>query len=424
VTIARGLALALPLAALVACAPPSSVPNPSSAQRDIALPPPSIDSQTIDATVPPQATLEALFRQYNFSAETTAMLLDAVKAVFNPKELRANQSYRISRALDGALREFSYHIDADRVLSVRPAPGPSAFTAEVVTLPKDMRVEAISLEIEKGQSLVGVLEARGENIQLALELADIYGGEVDFNSDLQPGDHLECLFERATRQGEFLGYGHVLAAVLVNDRRRLPAILFADADGPAEYYDEAGRSLKRQFLKSPLPFDPRITSGFSYHRVHPVYGDVRAHLGVDLGAPYGTAVKAVASGVVDFVGMNGEAGRMLRIRHAGGYQTAYLHLSAFAPGLHPGSRVVQGDFIGRVGSSGTVTGPHLDYRIIRNGTYVDPIAELKKMPKGDPIAPSRLAGFAGTRDDALKLMASTLAEGPAHPSAPQGSSVR
>jgi len=413
---ARRLLIALPLATLVACAP-APAPSAATTGRDIPLP---IEAQTIDATVPPDATLESLFRRHNFSAETTGLLLQAVSTVFNPKQLRANQAYRITRTLDGLFREFSYQIDADRLLNVRPASGTSAFAAEVITQPKELEVEAIEVQIGKGQSLVGVLEAQGENVQLALELANIYGGEVDFNSDLQPGDRLECLFERATRHGEFVGYGRVIAAVLVNDGRRLPAVLFADADGVDAYYDQEGRSLKRQFLKSPLPFDPRITSRFSFRRLHPVHGNVRPHLGVDLGAPYGTSVKAVASGVVDFVGMNGEAGRMVRIRHAGGYQTAYLHLSAFAPGLHPGSRVTQGDFIGRVGSSGTATGPHLDYRIIRNGTYVDPIAELKKMPKGEAIAAGRLTGFAATRDEAMKSLTSALAA--AHP--PAAGSVR
>jgi len=412
----RGLAIALSLASLPACSAPSSSPAtpPSPASRDIALP---SETQTIDARVPADATLETLFRHHNFSTETTALLLQAVKSVFNPKELRANQGYRVTLTLDGLLREFSYRIDADRLLNVHPAPGGTGFAAEVVTLPKEVRAEAITVEIGKGQSLVGQLEAQGENVQLALELADIYGGEVDFNSDLQPGDRLECLFERATRNGEFIGYGRVLAAVLVNEKRRLPAVLFPDADGIPAYYDEDGRSLKRQFLKSPLPFDPRITSRFSYHRLHPVYGDVRAHLGVDLAAPYGTAVKAVASGVVELVGMSGDAGREIRIRHAGGYQTMYLHLSAFAPGLHPGSRVAQGDFIGRVGTGGATTGPHLDYRIIKNGTYVDPIAELRKMPKGEPIDRTRLAGFSTARDDAMQQMTSALAAPAAHPAA-------
>ena len=196
---------------------------------------------------------------------------------------------------------------------------------------------------------------------------------MDFNSDLQPGDRVDVLFERAMRNGEFVGYGRVKAAIASRTTAAgFSAILFPDADGRPAYYDEEGRSLKRQFLKSPLPFDPRVTSRFSLQPPASGSRHVRAHLGVDYHAPYGTAVKTVAAGVVDFVGTSGEAGRMVRVRHAGGYQTAYLHLSAFAPGMRVGSRVAQGDLIGRVGSSGTATGPHLDYRIIKNGTYVDP----------------------------------------------------
>lgn len=385
------------------------------AHQDILLP---VDIESINAKVPPNTTLEILLKRQNLSSETTGALLKAVSDVFNPRQLRANQTYRITRTLDGLLREFSYQIDEDRLLRVLAAPVgaaagvvvPSAFTAQVITVPKAYQVEALVVDIARGQSLVGVLDAHGENVQLALELANIYGGEVDFNSDLQPGDRFEILFERAMRNGEFAGYGRVFAASMTTAGRKMTAVRFEDADGNPAYYDADGRSLKRQFLKSPLPFDPRITSAFSSSRFHPVYGGYRPHQGVDYGAPYGTAVYAVANGVVDFVGMQGDAGRMVRIRHAGGYQTAYLHLSAFAPGLHVGQRVAQKDFIGRVGTSGASTGPHLDYRIIKNGTYVDPTAELKRMPKGgEPIAADRLPAFAGVRDEQLGRMASLIA---------------
>jgi len=386
-------------------------PAPAETSRkDIQLP---LDSQWVDGKVPPNATLEVLLKRQNVPSETTGAMLKAMSDVFNPKDLRAHQTYRITRTLDGLFREFRYQIDQDRLLRVFATPSPDAatpsFSAEVITLPKEYQVEALVVDIGKGQSLVGVLEARGENVQLALELAQIYGGEVDFNSDLQPGDRFEVLFERAMRNGEFAGYGRVLAATMTNENRKLPAVLFEDGDGKPAYYDADGRSLKRQFLKSPLPFDPRITSRFSNRRFHPVYGGYRAHLGVDYGAPYGTAVNVVASGTVDFVGTQGDAGRMVRVRHAGGYQTAYLHLSAFAPGLRVGQRVSQGDFIGRVGSSGASTGPHLDYRIIRNGTYVDPIAELKRMPKGEAIASGRLQAFKAVRDTQYGQLATLIA---------------
>jgi murein DD-endopeptidase MepM/ murein hydrolase activator NlpD len=380
-----------------------------------------MDGQSIDGKVPSNATLELLLRRQNLPSETIVSLLAAISGVFNPKDLRANQSYRITRTLDGIFREFRYQIDADRLLRVITMSGDAAaFKAEVITLPKEFQVEALVVEIGKGQSLVGVLEAHGENVQLALELASIYGGEVDFNSDLQPGDRVEFLFERAMRHGEFAGYGDVKAAILQNDGRRIHAVLFPAADGRKAYYDEEGRSLKRQFLKSPLPFDPRITSRFSNRRMHPVYRVYRAHQGVDYGAPVGTAVNAVAAGVVEFVGTDGDAGRMVRVRHAGGYQTAYLHLSSFAPGLRVGLRVDQGDLIGRVGTSGASTGPHLDYRIIKNGRYVDPIAELKRMPKGEPIAADRLADYTRVRDEMLGQLRTLLAAQAPHPAGPDG----
>jgi murein DD-endopeptidase MepM/ murein hydrolase activator NlpD len=188
----------------------------------------------------------------------------------------------------------------------------------------------------------------------------------------------------------------------------LTAIRFDGADGKPAFYDETGRSLRRQFLKSPLPLSPRVTSGFSYNRFHPVFGIRRPHLGVDYGAPAGTAVNAVAAGVVEVAAWSGQSGRMVRIRHAGGYETAYLHLSSFGPGIRPGVRVEQGRLIGRVGQSGAATGPHLDYRIIKNGRYVNPVAEHAKMPPGEPIAPDRLEAFQAVRDRALDELAARL----------------
>lgn len=415
------------------CARSADQGQQAAKDKDIVLP---VDIKSIDAKVPPNTTLELLLKKQDVSSESSSAVLKAISDVFNPKQLRANQTYRISRTLDGLVREFSYQIDEDRLLRVLAAPVSSAassvgavasglkpggqqFKAEVITTPKEFQVEAIVVAIGKGQSLVGQLDAHGENVQLALELANIYGGELDFNSDLQPGDRFEILFERAMRNGEFAGYGRVLAASMTNEGRKMTAVRFEDADGNPAYYDADGRSLKRQFLKSPLPFDPRITSGFSASRFHPVYGGFRPHQGVDYGAPYGTSVYAVANGVVDYVGMNGDAGRMVRIRHSGGYQTAYLHLSAFAPGLHVGQRVAQKDFIGRVGTSGASTGPHLDYRIIKNGTYVNPVLELKRMPKGEAITASQMTAFAPVRDRELGQMAELLASpkpsGAAHP---------
>jgi murein DD-endopeptidase MepM/ murein hydrolase activator NlpD len=393
-----------------ACSEPAP-PLPLVPASDVAL---ARDFDAIEGRVPRNATLETLLRQHEFPVELASSLAEAMRGVFNPRAIRAEQAYRLTRSLDGFFREFSYQIDTDRLLrvvarqgdrgvgSVAPATPAAAFDVEVISLPKDIELDVLSASIShETPSLVGALDAAGETVQLALGLAEIYGGEIDFNSDLQPGDHIEVLFERFKRDSEFIGYGAIKAAVLTNEDRRIAAIGFPDADGKPAWFDEDGRSLKRQFLQSPLPFDPRVTSAFSYRRLHPVHGVDRAHLGVDYGAPEGTRVNAVASGVVELAGWSGEAGRMVRLRHAGGYQTSYLHLSAIAPGVRPGARVEQGQAIGRVGSTGTATGPHLDYRIIRNGTYVNPLVELKKMPKGDPISEDAREPFFREREAVL-----------------------
>lgn len=398
------------VALVIACRSVADAPA-ESVRRDIPL---ERDGHSVEARVPRNATLESLLRQNNLSVELTTSLVAAVRQVFNPKDLRANQMYRVTRSFDGLFREFRYQIDADRLLRVMaraPVAGDlPALSAEVLALPRDIEMDAISAAIGADHpSLVGALESLGENIQLALALADIFGGEVDFNSDLQNGDRVEGLFERATRNGEFIGYGEIPAAVLETGGRRITAVRFAGADGQAGYYDEQGRSLKRQFLKSPLACCPRVTSRFSYHRRNPVLGTVRAHLGVDYGVPVGTAVRAVAAGVVDFAGFSGEAGRMIRLRHGSGYQTAYLHLSALGPGIRVGARVEQGQTIGRVGQTGTATGPHLDYRILKNGVYVNPLAELQRMPKGEPLDPSALAEYGRVRDEALADLRARLA---------------
>jgi murein DD-endopeptidase MepM/ murein hydrolase activator NlpD len=199
----------------------------------------------------------------------------------------------------------------------------------------------------------------------------------------------------------------VLAAELVNEGRRLHALRFTPPDGKPAYYDEQGRSLKRFFLKSPLKFDPRVTSGFSRARRHPVLNYVRAHNGVDYAAPTGAPIVAVAGGVVTFAGWTSGGGRTVKLRHSGGYDSEYLHMSAIASGVRVGARVGQGEMVGRVGRTGLATGPHLHYGLKRNGRYVNPVREHLNMPPGEPIAPVHMAIFTTERDQLLTRLASS-----------------
>lgn len=369
-----------------------------SARADIFLP---RDTETIDARVPRDATLDTLLARHGLSPDFVRATIDAARRVFDPRRLRADQPYRLVRALDGTLRRFHYEIDGDRFLEVinrgdGPAP---ALEARIGLFETQTALVSLRAGIDADHpSLIAAVDESGENVELAVALADILGGEVDFNSDLQVGDTLDVVFEKRVREGKPSGYGSVLAAELHNDGRLVRAFRFKGPDGKAGYYDQQGRSLRRLFLKSPLRFQPRITSRFSRSRLHPVHNVRRAHLGVDYGAPVGTPVVAVASGVVVSAGFNGEAGHLVHLRHASGYESLYLHLSSFASGIHRGARVDQGEMIGRVGSSGTATGAHLDYRLRRNGAYINPLTAHRNMPPGTPVDPAYRDAFLRERD--------------------------
>jgi murein DD-endopeptidase MepM/ murein hydrolase activator NlpD len=260
-------------------------------------------------------------------------------------------------------------------------------------------------------SLVAATAAAGENALLAMALADVFGGDIDFNNDLQPGDSFGLVFEKTMSEGEFAGYGPIVAAELRNEDRVLRAYRFEVPDGEAGYYDEAGRSLKRFFLRSPLKFEPRISSRFSYRRLHPVLGIARAHPAIDYRAPVGAPVVSVAAGTVVHAGYSGGAGHMVTVRHPNGYESSYLHLSRYGASVRAGARVSQGQVIGYVGATGIATGPHLDYRLKKNGYWVNPLEEHRKLPPGDPIPAAYLARFALERDRAGALFLGTPVAG-------------
>jgi murein DD-endopeptidase MepM/ murein hydrolase activator NlpD len=388
----------VPLAVVhVACRPATAeLSRPPARSTDILL---ARDSEIIRAIVPQRTTLAAVLNTHKLIATEAMSIVRSLSQAFDLRRFRAGQPYRIERLLDGRVREFEYEIDGDKRILVRRADDTADdFDVEVASIPKVFEQVVVEGAItSETPSLTQALDAAGERIDLALSLAEVFSGEMDFNSDLQPGDTFRLLVERATREdGGFGGYGPVLAAEFVNEGRELRAVRFAAPDGKAAYYDADGRSLKRFFLKSPLKFEPRITSSFSRARRHPVLKYTRAHNGVDYGAPTGAPVVSVASGVVTFAGWTRGGGRTVKVRHASGYESEYLHLSAIA--VRSGARIGQGELIGRVGATGLATGPHLHYGLRRNGAYVNPVREHQNMPPGEPVAAMHLALFAEERD--------------------------
>ena len=388
----------VPLAAAhVACRPAAAeLSRPPSRSTDILL---ARDSEIIRAIVPQRTTLAAVLNTHKLITAEAVSIVRSLSQAFDLRRFRAGQPYRIERLLDGRVREFEYEIDADKRILVRRADDTADdFDVEVGSIPKVFEQVVVEGAItSETPSLTQALDAAGERIDLALALAEVFSGEMDFNSDLQPGDTFRLLVERATREdGGFGGYGPVLAAEFVNEGRELRAVRFAAPDGKPAYYDTEGRSLKRFFLKSPLKFEPRITSSFSSARRHPVLKYTRAHNGVDYGAPTGAPVVSVASGVVTFAGWTRGGGRTVKVRHASGYESEYLHLSAIT--VRRGNRIGQGELLGRVGATGLATGPHLHYGLRRNGAYVNPVREHQNMPPGEPVASIHLTVFADERD--------------------------
>lgn len=389
--------------------------SPDAIHQDVRLP---LDVAIVEATVPRNATLESVLKSHPASSPFADSIVGAVRTVFNPRHLQADRPYRVTTTLDGLFQEFRYRLDADRFLRVAlkddsPAETPE-FDVEVVPYPKEVVVDAVEVEITKARpSLWAALQDKGENIQLALLLSEAFSGDVDFNSDLQAGDRFEVLFGRVLRDGEFSGYDGVQAAVLHNDGRTLTAIRHEGPDGRLGWYDAEGRSLKRQFLKSPLGFEPTVTSSFSRSRLHPVLGVYRAHRGVDYRAAYGTPVVSVSAGTVVAAGWAGGAGRRVVVRHVNGYESAYFHLSAIAPGIRPGAKVDQGQTVGRVGNSGTVTATHLHYELKKGGAHVNPVTEHRNMPPGVPIPADQMGSFLEARDQLFGQLRQTLSSAPA-----------
>lgn len=405
----RQLQLLLLIAAAgVACSPAGArppLPETSPARdEDIVL---TRDSEIIRSVVPHRATLASVLTAHQLIATEAVEVVKALAAHFDLRRFRAGQPYRLDVFRDGRVRAFEYEIDNNRRVIVRRSDeDETRFDAEIAEIPKVVEQVAVEGAITRQTpTLVQALNAAGEQIELSLALAEVFSGEMDFNSDLQVGDTFRLIVERATREdGGFGGYGPVLAAEYVNAGRTLQAVRFTPPDGNPGYYDADGRSLKRFFLKSPLKFEPRITSSFSSARRHPVLKYTRAHNGVDYAAPPGAPVASVAAGVVTFAGWTNGGGRTVRVRHTSGYESEYLHLSAIA--VKTGERIGQGELVGRVGATGLVTGPHLHYGLRRNGSYVNPVREHQSMPPGEPVAAVHQALFSVQRDRLFKQLSS------------------
>ncbi len=322
-------------------------------------------------------TLGALLARLGVSQQDTALLLSQPAARIG-RSLRSGQRVLADISEKGELQELRL-TSSDGTLNRISRQG-ETFVLDQPRALVESRTVMRSGRIES--SLFAATEAASLPDSVAVKMADIFGTQLDFRTDLRKGDTFSIVYEMEYRNGEPTGEGKILSAEYVNAGKPYRAVLYRTASGREEYYTPTGEALSKGFLRSPLEFS-RITSSFSNSRLHPVYGFHRAHTGTDFGAPIGARVKAVGDAVVSFTGQKGGYGNLIILRHNSGLETYYAHLSGFAKGLRPGAAVSQGQIIGFVGMTGTATGPHLHYEVRISGEPRNPVTV--KLPGSPPL---------------------------------------
>lgn len=338
-----------------------------------------VDSFRIDTTrVGDGQTLGGLMQRAGASAAQQRYIATLRREEFDVRQLRAGKTcYAFYR--DSALVHWVYCSSIKEAYVFHLAD-----SCYVERTEKPVRTEQRKAEVVIESSLWNAMVGHGYPTSLALELSEIYAWTIDFFG-LQQGDSIRVLYDEQYVDSTSIGVGRIWACDFYHGHRWQDAFYYNDS-----YFDSEGKSLKKSFLKAPLSYK-RISSTFSYARKHPVLKVVRPHTGVDYAAPAGTPVYSIGDGVVTMKEYKGGGGNTVKIKHNSVYQTAYLHLKGFAKGLKVGQHVKQGELIGYVGNTGTSTGPHLDFRVWKNGTPVDPLH--MENPPVEPVPASERVMF-------------------------------
>ena len=347
--------------------------------------PPLPQREVIIESIQPGETMTSLLGNY-FSPQDIYRLNKQSKGVFPLTKICAGQPYKIC-LVDGEFERFEYDIDADEQLIIEPGVD-EQFSINRVPIPYTVEIAHIQGTITS--SLFEAVADLGEKPELALALADIFAWDIDFILDIREGDSFQALVEKRFREGEEAGYGDILAAEFTNRGESFQAFRYQDGDKHSSYYDQNGDSVRKAFLKAPLSFS-RISSGFTMRRYHPITKTWKAHPAIDYVAPIGTPIKAVGDATITRIGYTRGNGNFIELRHSNGYTSLYLHMSKFARNMKKGKRVAQGQTIGYVGATGLATGPHLCFRMRKNGAPINPTRI--KSPSAAPINPNHLTAY-------------------------------
>ena len=371
---------------LFSCQGPGTGGNPTEEARDTIYPLGFLTDtlEAVEGTVGNGEYFTSLFSGLGLDSGKCLELCEACDSVFDVRKLRAGNKWCAYYSGDSTRRRLDYVVyENDRVNS-------TVFrcfdSLKVWKVAKPIEQRTLSADVTICSSLWNDMLKAGASPLLILKLSDIYAWTVDFFG-LQEGDRFRAIYSQRECEGEVLSIDSVFYAVYTHGEKDYPVILFDQGDGGNIYWNEKGESMRKAFLKAPLHFS-RISSGFSYHRRQPITKKVQPHLAVDYAAPKGTPVMAIGDGTVISAGYSGAAGNMVKIRHNSVYTSAYLHLSGYAKGIRAGERVSQGQVIGYVGSTGRSTGPHLDFRVWKNGSPINPLT--MESPSVEPIRSENL----------------------------------
>lgn len=344
-------------------------------------------------------TIAASMQRQGVDPAAIQLVSRELRKVFDFRRARAGDTYRLAQDAGGRVLDFQYSQGKSEsyTLTLKGTRYVAARQSEVL----EAHVAKIAGVVEG--SFYDAITSLGEQSALATKFAKILAWDMDFRRHVQQGDEFAILYERLYSKGAdgrsvYVKPGKVLAGRYSGRNGEHTVVYYENGDGEGAYFRPDGSSIERAFLAAPLAFS-RITSRFTNARRHPILKITRAHPGIDYAAPHGTPIFSVGDGIVEFRGRHGGNGNFVRIRHVGGYTSHYAHLSRFANGLAVGDRVKQKQIIGYVGSTGLSTGPHVCFRIQKNGSYVDPMKIGK--PAGPAIDYDRIDHFRDVRDQRL-----------------------
>ncbi len=327
-------------------------------------------------------TLSTLFAKVGLPAASVHEVLASDKQAKQFSQLKHGQKLEFELGPDGQLTNLHSKV------SDIESKGAKGFAFNRITTKPVMRSAYVHGVINS--SLSQSAARAGLSHSLTMDMASVFGYDVDFAQDIRQGDEFDVIYEQKVVNGKAVGNGPILSARFTNRGKTYTAVRYTNKQGNSSYYTADGNSMRKAFIRTPVDF-ARISSRFSMGRKHPILNKIRAHKGVDYAAPRGTPIKAAGDGKVLLAGRRGGYGNTVIIQHGNTYRTLYGHMQGFAKGVQTGGNVKQGQVIGYIGTTGLSTGPHLHYEFQVNGVHVDPLGQ--KLPMADPIAKAERARF-------------------------------